>query len=239
MKCFKFILVCLFLVFCVSCSSNQKTEPVATELGYVNSIDNQVAYEIENIKDIDSFDDETIKALSVVVRTNILNDNSSINKTEVKATNERIINLSNETSGEVLANEDNQILTNKINIETSENKTQWVKEIKKIDILKFLNRKKIKVSNLSKINQIKNSDGKTQLIDIGGKFISYKEIKNEFNLPSNEIISIKGNVSTITISGYGDDFDFNINNVKNLSLEEKSYKNILKYRYNDFKIITK
>ena len=67
--------MCLF--FC-GCSKNKTAENIAESQASTNDIDMAVAAEISELENVTNFSDETIKALSVVVRTNLLNNETKI-----------------------------------------------------------------------------------------------------------------------------------------------------------------
>ena len=242
MKRLGLILICICLCFCCSCSKKESNTQVASKQAHASELDKQVAFEIENYKNIDSLEDETIKALSVVIRTNILNGEIEKKSTEeYSVKNEHILKLTTETSGEILSKENNSNDSVTIYIEDESEPEEWTKEIKKVEILKYLKKKDISLSSISNIKNKTNDNGRTQKIIVGGKEINYNEIMKEFDIPSNNLKSITNNISSITIIGIGKgtENNFNIFEAENDAKNGQNYKKILKNRYNDFNIITK
>lgn len=247
MKKFKFIVLsfCFIfvLIFSVSCSKKQDNSPVAVEQAYGNSLNLQITKELESFENISSLDDETIKAMSVVIRTNLVNENQNENNlknNEYKPTNNHIYELVNETDGEILENENSSEKINHLYINEKDENEVWVKEIKKVDILNFLKTQNISLSNLSKFENNQDENGRTKNINLGGKSLNYKLVMEKFNLPSNKIYSIENHLSSITIRGIGSgtEEEFFINDANNEAKAGENYQKILKNRYNNFKIIT-
>lgn len=213
------------LIFCfglfVACSKTGY-EPTA------QTVEHSVSQNLSNIEGIESFDDETIKALSVVVRTNIKNNNLKQDNSNNEI-NERILFLTKQTEGEILSNSD------KIEIENIDDNYTWEKNIKKYELLKFLNKKNISLSNISNIEPSLDESGKLNSLNFGGKNIEFKELQEEFGLESNKITNIENNVSSITIYGKGKIQNspyFNIKKAQNLSNEGKNYKELLNHFFN-------
>ena len=221
MKQIFYIFVCfLFLIF-AGCSKQEQA--------VASSIDSQVAAEIEQIENIESFDDETIKSLAVIVRTKIKNENKTI-KAEYTPKNTRIYNIVKETANETIEKDKNKKRIDYV----LDSQKEWTKEIKKSEILKFLKTKNISLSNISNISPQYLSDGSFDHLLIGGKKITYSELSNNFDLPSNKVINIKNNISSITIIGEEKNQDvFNIKNAENLAKTGMNYKEILR-NYYDF-----
>lgn len=196
----------------------------------------QVAYELEKIEGIENFDDETIKALSVILRTNLLK-NETLPDLNTTTSNQRLVELASQTDGEILVEENsNSFEPFKITAE----EVVWKKEIKKADILKYLKENNISLSNLSNIETEKQSDGRTKTLKVGGKGFDIKELINRFDIPSNNIYNIENKLSSIIIEGkeYGMTKNFVISEAQKEAKEGQNYKKILKNRYNNFNIIT-
>ena len=164
-----------------------------------NTMEDCVAYEVSQIENLLNYDDEEIKALCVVVRTKLYNNPSMLNKNFDKSKiNEKIKTLANSTSGEILKNGEN---TANITYSTKNIDEVWHENIKKSKILKFMLNKGVSLSNISNIEPQNADDGTLKALKVGGKEISYEELKNDFNLQSNKITDIKNNFSSIDIYG--------------------------------------
>ena len=96
MKKFYIFALCFFVVFCCGCKSNETASASALDL--------IVTQELEQIENIDTFDDETIKALSVVIRTKHKNLETKP-KENYKPKNQKILKLVKMSKNDVLKNE--------------------------------------------------------------------------------------------------------------------------------------
>ena len=244
MKRLNYIFISLLFILCfVGCSKKEKIQTDALEA--------MTICELEQIENISSLNDETIKALSVVIRTN-LKENIDENFAYIP-NNERLAKLVYSTKGETLNfNENrldeeftetsayygsmsNNIFKNKKINYTYKKEDVWTVKIKKFQILKFLNKKNINLSNMSKIEPVVLDDGRIEYIKIGSKNISYNELANEFKLKSNKILKIDNSLTEITISGLYEN-NFNINDANNLAIEGNSYDKIIENMLKDWKI---
>ena len=229
---FIFIIV---TIFC-GCKTNTTNEPVAEKQVFENPTDIFIASEIENMENSSLFNNETIKALAVVIRTNLEMENVDTSHNEYSLKNEHIYNIVKETSNEIISfNEDNN---KQLYIEQEND--DWVLEIKKFDILKFFKENNISLSSISNITLEKDDDGKTKNINLNGKIISFYDLAVYFNIPSNNIYKIENKISSIKLYGKGKGFYklFNINESQKMANEGKNYEKILKNHYNNFQIIT-
>lgn len=240
-------ILCLFMFVFAGCSKNNDTSFVADKISDQSQTENQttllVLNELEKIENINNLDDETIKALSVISRTNILNNNATFDNDliiEKSSYNERLINLINETEDEILSYENNDTKLDNILIETKTENNIWKKEIKKGDILKYLKENNISLANISETEYEINDEGFVENLIIGGKNISLKTLSKEFGLPSTKIINVENNLSSIIVygQGKGNELNFNIEESISLAKNGQNYKKILKNRYNNFQIIT-
>ena len=190
---------------------------------------------IEQVENIESFNNEAIKALSVIFRTNIINGNLN---PKVKL-NSKFLNLVEQTNGEILIVKDSK----KINLVSIPEQYTWKKEIKKADLLSFLNQNNISLANIKNIEPVFDQNKNLTGLIVGGKNINYFTLKEKFNLESSKITNIEVNKekNSIIISGEGKDldkFDFDLNKTKNLSESGKNYKQILNYFFDGFEIKT-
>lgn len=222
------IFICVFLVFIslTGCSTTQ------TQSRDLNGLENMVLYELENTENIENLSDETIKTLSVIHRTNHLIKNDYDNfKYSPKSKHIKLLNK--QTEGEFLKRKtgDNQTFTN--------NKTELSKDIKKSEILSFLKKQKIKLSNISNISPKFDENKNLTGIEIGGKFISFNDLQSEFGLESNKITNIKTSLSKITIFYTPKNVIlFNEKNIEMKAQENLNYKQLLKHFFDDFDLIT-
>lgn len=218
----KRIIVCFFsfiiFCFCAGCSNNSKTASAS-------NLDIAVTEELENIENIESFDDETIKALSVIIRTKKKNKFST---SEYSPKNEHIYNIVKSTTGEVLEN-----TSHNVNFSYKENDV-WLVEIKKFEVLKYLSKRNISLSNISSLEPVFGENNNLLGLNIGSKFISYEELDKEFNLPSNKITNIENKTSSIVLTGIYDEYVFNIKKSLELSKNGNNYKAIINHFYGDF-----
>ena len=248
----KFISILLLLLFLFPlCSCSNDTENKASNM------DHTITNEILEINNVNNLSDETIKALSVIIRTqknnntnntdnvdkNINNENNTnisfdkenpsinndtVNNEELK---DKILNLVKQTNKETILIDNNKNINYVDNLENY----QWKKNIKKSDILNFLSKNNISLNNVSNFEPYFTDDNKLSHIKVGGKNISYDELKSNFNLNSSTITKIDNNFSSITIYGNGfDDEIFDINNANNLSKNNYNYEQLLKHFFNDF-----
>lgn len=228
-KIFIFFCFCLsLLVFC-SCSTKIQRTQIDQNLDY------KIAYLIDEIDKTGSYDDEILKALSVIIRTNIINGNLETPK--LASSFSKGLKISKQTSGEILSVPEKQGL-NVYN--TPENYT-WKREIKNSELLEFLNKHNISLANLKNIEPSFDKNNNFAEISFGGKKIDYFLLKKEFGLESSKITDIKRERSSIVIFGEGKDMerlDFELTKAKKLSKEGKNYKQLLNYFYNDFHLKT-
>ena len=120
--------ICIFIlslltVFIISCSN----EPQKASIN--NNINNVVAAELEKIDK--GYSDETLKAISVILRTNLTINNVSKKNQQV---NNKYLNISNSTKNELLKNKSNNLIEISFN---KNNEYHWQKKIKKSKILEF------------------------------------------------------------------------------------------------------
>ncbi len=216
--CFYLLFLCCF-IFC-ACSSNKQSASA-------DSLDKYVASEIEKNYDVSSLDDETLKALSVVVRTKAKNKNVNIQK-EYNISNKHILDIVNQTSGLVLKNYEEPELT-----ENQESK-DWCVSIKKYDLLKYLSENNISVSSISSIEPVFSDDKVVTGFIVGGKTILFEDLSNKFNIPSNNIKEISNNLTEIKIFGTTPNQEFNFEKASQLSKNGMDFKEIINHFYGDF-----
>lgn len=242
MKRLKYILIiCLVIVSFVGCS---KKDDIKTD-----NLEAMTICELEQIENVSNLNDETIKALAVVIRTN-LKDNVDTNFAYIP-NNKRIADLVYSTKGEIIQFDENNnyeedlaetsliindyiLKDNKINYSFNQNET-WTVKIKKYQILKYLNKHNINLSNISNIEPVYTDENSIESIKIGSKNITYNELAKEFGLKSNKIINIENNLSEIIITGLYDK-NFNIDKANDLANEGKTYDKILESILKTYKI---
>lgn len=259
--------ICLFS----GCSSKASNDLVAETMIDNTTYDTLVANEISSYKNANNFNEETIKTLAVIIRTNLYNSKLEVSQSQnLKIKNSEIYEIVKSTTGEIIADENET--TEKLNFEVEDDYTKnsptknenlkkinsndnltsessqnennsnldtWTVSIKKSKILEILKKHNIKLSSLAKTQIINDENGNAEKIIIGEKEFSFDIIQNEFNLPSNKIIDINNNLSTIKITGKNDEKynNFSIDEINSLSNKENDYKNIIKSKKNSFKII--
>ena len=223
MKKYIIILLSIFLLGFSACSNSpQKTVSKA-------EINNIVASELQKIDK--GYHEETLKALSVILRTNInINNDNSYNQ----PINDKYLSIANKTNKEVLKNKNNTLI--KICFDNNE-EYYWQKNIKKSKLLEFALKNKINLTNISVIEPIFENE-KIVGINIANKFFDYEQLAKEFGLESNKIESIEKYKTEIIIKGKNKGFSnaFNIEKSEQLSNNNYNYKEILKEFFDDFKI---
>ena len=214
--------LCLFLFGFVACS-NTHTKPIS-----INELNKQIAIELENLDN--NYSDETLKALSVVLRTNL-----TINKKQSSKTpTEKYLKIAESTNKKVLKNKNDNLV--EISLENN-NKYSWQKTIKKSKLLEFAFNNKINLTNLSKIEPILENE-KVIGLNIGNKYFEYNLLAKEFGLESNIIENIEDNKKEIIISGKNKGFysHFDIIKSEQLSNNNYNYEQILNLIFSDLKI---
>ncbi len=209
-KIFLILFSFVFLFSLVSCS--KKENKVST-----NEI---VASKISSIENINSYSDETIKALSVLFRTNANNSSSFASKN----ISERILDLVNSTKNETFSSEK---IKNNIFYETT---SEWTKEIKKSDLLKNLADNEIYLTSVSKIEPVITDSIKTTSFDINEKNVSFDTLNNLYSFRSDYIKDIQINDDSFVFIGKGSGRMFegiNLETSEKLSCSGKNYTEIL------------
>lgn len=220
-KIFLFVLS-LFLIFSVSACSNVSEKKQDSE--------SEVLSLLSSTENIDNLHDETIKALSVICRTQV-EGNCSMLKTKNKTTNpKRIKNLANQTKGECLILKD----ISPKNLFVFNGEKTWNIEIKKSKLLEFLNKKNISLANLTNISSDYDEEKNLKSITLGGKTLSFDDLKNEFGLISNKITKITPTLSSIIVEGEIQKIAgyFDITEAEDLAKSGKDYKQLLNHFYN-------
>ena len=224
--------ICICLITGTSCKNTEDNTTKAQTMEYA------VAYELSNIEDIEKINDESAKALSIVIRTRLYYNKEYNNELqqniENKNIDEKYLNIANQTSNMVLMDNDKLADVSY----TYKEDEEWNTEIKKSEILTYMIKNRISLSNISDIEQIKNNDNELEYLVVGGKSIPFSTLKENFHLKSNKITSVKNNNSSILITGTTENnknyFDYKSFKDKN----DKNYREILKNSYNDYNIIT-
>lgn len=191
-------------------------------------INKSVAAELESIDK--NYSEETLKALSIILRTNFSTNNKQINKQP----SQKYLNIANKTSNKVLKNENNNLI--EISLDDNE-EYSWAKTIKKSKLLEFALKNKISLTSLSNIKPV-IQDGKVKSLNIGNKQFDYEILAKEFGLESNVIENIEDNKKEIVIKGKNKGFysHFDTKKSEQLSNNNQTYEQILKTFFNDLKI---
>ena len=219
MKKYFVIFVCLMLFIFVGCTKTS-TSPNF-------DIDNEVAVELEKMDN--NFSDETLKAMSVVLRTNLKID--QIKPAENQNPTKKYLNITKQTKNKVLKNKNNNLI--KISFEKPEEYT-WQKTIRKSQILEFALKNNINLTNLSTIEPIKENE-KVIGLKIGNKYFEYEDLANHFGLESNLIENITENKKEIVIKGKNNTLKnyFDIQKSEQLSNDNHNYYDILTIFFDD------
>ena len=216
-------LLIFVVMFFIGCSK--------TEISTESNIENVVAYNLEQFDKDKNLDDETLKTLSVIIRTNL--ETESMNKSQKYTVSEKYQNISNQTKNEII-----MINENIEYIDISGNNNKWNQTIEKDEILSYAHENNINLSNISEVEPIFKDDIISH-IKIGGKSFDYRNFAKKFNIPSNKIEDIKSTNQNIEIIGSGNGFvkNFELDEVKTLSNQGNDYINIINKIYPDSKII--
>lgn len=218
---FTFILITL-----TACSNKNQTN-----ISNASNLEDAVAYKLEQIDKNQNLDDETLKSLSVVIRTNLTLNNELKNQTLTPSNKYKT--LVNHTKNETLKINGN---TEFIDICTDE--YSWKKSISKDKILNYAQKNNISLSNISNINSIYDNDY-VEKLEIGGKEFDYKKLSNEFGFESNQITNIETTNKEIIIYGINKGFNskYDLKQATNLSKQNKNYKEILENLYKNSTIL--
>lgn len=229
MKKFLILIFCFFITttLCSCSNSNNKQTTNAENLNY------KVCAELSNIDGVENLNDETIKLLSIIIRTNISNNfeshESFSNSNLSDKQKEKIESLVFYTSNLILSND--MTKKQKIGYFLSENQNKsWKIQIPKHKILSFAAKHNISLANLSDINVLSDDEERVTEFIIGGKSFDFQTIKSEFSLPSDKITNISVSKTTIEIEGYfcGYSNDLDINKINQLANQNKNFSEILK-----------
>lgn len=220
------ISICLCLIFLGACKN-------ITPTNTYENIENEVAIELEKLDN--NYSDETLKALSVVVRTNLYLNNTNTLLDKNQSTNDKYKIIANQTKSKILKNNKGNI----IEIPLSSNSDyKWQKNIKKSKLLEFALKNNISLTSIKNITpDIKNN--KIVGLNIGNKYFDYLELAKEFNLESNQIENISESVSEIIIQGKSKGFEnyFDLEKAQQLSNNNYIFEEILKYFFENFELL--
>ena len=211
-------LIIFISVFCLSftfCGCKKKQTETTS------AINQKIASQICQIENYDTLSPETIKALSVVFRTNIKNG-ENISALENYLIDENILLLTKETDGEILDD-----VSNIISLDKNE---EWVLEIPKTKLLEFFSTKGEHISSFSNIKLEKDNNERTEKLVISEKKLSSQELKNNFSLKSNKIEKFETTQSSLILYGKGFGFgeNFDIFEAETLAKNGYSYEAIIK-----------
>lgn len=224
--CLIFIFICIFLI---GCSNTNNTS---------YAINDYVYRELEKIENVESLNEETIKALSIVIRTNI--EDEEINKNvNIEKNNSKLYKIINSTNNLKL-NKKHKYQKFIFDKNNKKNKNEkWNKSISKSDILKYMLNKNISLANISDIKINYNDENKINSISIAEKNIIIEELIKEFNLPNNNIVDIKINKTNIVVIGEfeSNNIYFDIEKANELSNTGLKYNKILEETLKNYEII--
>ncbi len=210
----KILLIISIFVMCLyfsGCNSfNKKTY----------SLDDYVANEISKIENYEKLSDETINCLSIIYRTNLAGSETNISA----PIDEILLKKVNLSKG--------KILPNKLRVNT--NSKNWRDTITKASLLEFFKSQNITLANLSDIKIVSNENGFTSNLEIASNSIDFLTFANFFHLPSNKNINISATKSIISISGYGNTFNYDIDvaEIKKMTTDGKSINEIFDFLCN-------
>lgn len=225
------------LIFCVCllstallCGCSKKENIVA------GAADAMTICELEQIEGVENLSDETIKALSVIIRTNKQNEN--VKSFAYVPNNKRIADLVLKTSGETISMDNSSKISTVALFPVSSNVDNekidyalggdtWTVEIKKSKILSYLQQNNINLSNISDFKPLYSEDGLLTGIMLAGKTIPYETLRAEFGLKSNKITKISNSLTKIVVEGEYVN-TFLIEKAEALSLLGLDYNSILK-----------
>lgn len=196
-------------------------------------IEKAVALKLQEIDN--NYSDETLKALSIILRGNFSFENQ-INIQNINQ-NSKYENIAKQTKNCVLKNNNGSIIKISLNLQKD---YRWLKIIKKNELLEFALKNNINLANLSDI-QIEKENDKVLGIKIANKYFDYANLSEEFNLESNLIEDISQTKSEIIIKGKNKGFydNFDIYKSEELSNNNYNFEQILKYFFNNLKISKK
>lgn len=216
------VVLSLIMMIFVGCGKLEKQESV--------NVDDFVAQELEKIDN--NYSDETLKAMSVIIRTNMIVDNETLNNKTKPS--EKYRNLTKATSYKILKDKNNNLI--KTSFENSPDYT-WQKNIKKSDVLEFALKNNISLTNISNVEPVFEND-KIKALKIGNKTFDYSELASQFGLESNNIEKITTNKTEIIVKGKNKGFvnSFDIKTSEQLSNNNHNYLEILNHFFDDFSV---
>lgn len=221
-KLFIFSFCLLFCLF-VGCGEVNKTSSP-------NLIETSVASKLEKLDK--NYSDETLKALSIIIRTNLYIDNKLENSTTNPS--EKYTKIANSTKNKVLKTNNNTLV--ELSLENNES-YKWQKNIKKSKLLEFALKNGVSLTNVKNISPELEND-KVVGLKVGNKYFDYQTLANEFGLESNIIENISESKTEILITGKQKGFygSFDFKTAEELSNNNQDFVSILKYFFEDLKI---
>lgn len=217
------ILLILSLLIFSACSIKETTQSQSI------NIDNYIAYKLEQLDN--NYNNETLKALSLIIRTN----------EKLKPSNTNNNYPISQKYKDIVTQTENELIKTNGNFEyinISEKENIWTQTIKKDKLLNFALKNNISLSNIKTIEPVYLNNS-LQGIKVGGIMFDYKALTKEFDLKSDKITNITTNKQEIIITGK--DFNnfkyFNIEKSEQLANSGKNYKEILSDFFNNLKII--
>jgi len=206
----KRVVVSIFIIFMIFNFAGCKT---FSRREY--SLDEYITSEISKIESISTFNDETIKTLSVIYRNNLEHKNNLI----LSNIDNRILSLTKQTN--------TFDFSKKLSINT--HLKSWTEIINKAEILEFFKTKNISLANISDISISSNENNFAKCILITSNKVDFIEFAKYFNLMSNKNINVESFNSYIKISGYGKGFDFDVDlsDIEKFALDGLTFDKIL------------
>lgn len=185
-------------------SSIEKSNASNLEIADNTLLENNL---LENSLSSDNFSEDNLSDDEFLEDENKISSISEKSKdSEIEEIQKRVLSLVKSTAGKVLVKKnDNDSISPNQTIEYiyDDENYLWEKTISKSSILKFLSNQNISLSNISKFQLNKTDDGLIDSISIAGKTMSYKLLKENFDLPSSKILNFETNLSNLKISGKG------------------------------------
>lgn len=227
MKKYFLVILGFILMFFVACGKLEKQTNLS-------NLETMVASELEQINQnspAGNLSDETLKALSVTIRTNLKINQASQAKTNAS---ERFVNIAKQTEGQVLKNKNGNLV--ETSLENNEDYA-WQKSIKKSELLEFASKNNISLTSLASTKPV-TENGRVVGLRVGGKYFNYETLAKEFNLESNIIEKISENKNEIIINGRNKGFQnhFDLEKSEQLSNDNCNYLQILSEFFSDFNV---
>ncbi|MBR2391083.1 MAG: hypothetical protein IKB06_01140 [Clostridia bacterium] len=199
------------LFFVCSCSSTKTVSATNNEF---------IASEISKIENAENLNQETVKALAVLIQSKKNNQSQK----QKNSYSDKILKIVNSVK------KDEVEFPKEFDFEIAVSKNQeWKVSISKTNLLEKLSEENITVANMSDISPVYYNETFLHSIIIAGKEIPYKTLKDWFGLKSNNIKEFEIQNKFINIVGVGFDNDkiFDLEKAENLANAGNSHTDIL------------